>query len=37
MLGGNENFQHLELYRSYTPKEAFGVHLMHFKDAGEHE
>ena len=37
MLGGSENFQHLELYRSYTPKEALGVHLMHFKDAGKHE
>lgn len=36
MLGGNESIQNLELYHSYTPRTAFGLHAMRF-DEGAHE
>ena len=32
MLGGTDTVQNFELYNSYTPKTAFGVHAMRFED-----
>ena len=32
MLGGTDSMQNFELYHSYTPKTAFGLHLMRFED-----
>ncbi|BCX47771.1 conserved hypothetical protein [Haloferula helveola] len=32
MLGGTESVQNLELYHSYTAREAFGLHVMRFED-----
>jgi len=31
MLGSTDSVQNFELYRSYTPKAAFGVHAMRFE------
>ena len=32
MLGGTDTVQNFELYHSYTPKTAFGLHAMRFED-----
>lgn len=32
MLGGTDTVQNLEIYNSYTPKTAFGLHAMRFED-----